>query len=138
MKRESPLDRLESGTPHGDPSTPKYASLLEATEASLAAMDWLTDADDAAQTLARALAAGIDALMTNRIVQQTDPLAVLKELRMSSPRLLDVLAALGGTPVSRGTFAPKPQGEDEAPADPAAEYLRQFQENAASARGAAA
>ena len=122
MARLNPLERLEAGTEYAAPDASKYASLLEATEASLASMDWLTDADDAARTLARALATGMDALLTNRVVQATDPLAVLKEL--------------GGTPAARGEFDRKRQGEDEPGPDPAAEYLRQFQENAASARGA--
>ena len=136
MARLNPLERLEAGTEYAAPDASKYASLLEATEASLASMDWLTDADDAARTLARALATGMDALLTNRVVQATDPLAVLKELRMSSPQLLAVLKELGGTPAARGEFDRKRQGEDEPGPDPAAEYLRQFQENAASARGA--
>jgi hypothetical protein len=128
MKRTTAVDRL-AGPDH---DRPQFSSVLDAVDASLAGMDWLTEADEGARSLVRVLAAAVDAVATNRVMQMTDPLAVLKEVRMTAKPILDTLEALGGTPRARGHFAPKPDKAAEPEVDPVAEALRQFQQSAAS------
>lgn len=130
MRRTTALDRLTTGTDdEHEGAMPLENSLLAAVEHSVKGMPWVDmDHDRAAVTLARALGAQIDAMLMNRVAQQTDPTAVLKELRLAAPQLLAALEALGATPRARGAFAAKGDEAGAAPAaDPVAEALKAAQ-----------
>lgn len=82
-------------------------NLLASLDAAIGRMDWLTDADEAAKSLARAYAEQIDA--ATEVEKHCpecgadcgpDSTAITKALYLG-PHLLNALRALGGTPEGR-------------------------------------
>lgn len=104
--------------------TVSYGSLVDAVDASIAAMDWVTDADDAAVTLARTYAQRIDEAVAVGEGQE-----VTKALYLG-PHLLNTLRALGGAPDARG------QLDTGKPASAAASALDKYRQRAKSSKGA--
>lgn len=90
-----------------------------ALERSLLAMDWLTDADDAAVEVARYLAGVLD--HCHAVASRDQDPSLLLKAQNFAPHLKNVLNDLGGTPVSRGAV-----GGDDVQRDPTEEALGDF------------
>lgn len=118
------MNDLVSITGGAQAGTVLHATLTDAVEASIKAMDWLTDADDAAITLARTYAARIDTALATGEGQE-----VTKALYLG-PHLLNTLRALGGAPDARG------QLDTGKPASAAASALDKYRQRAKSSKGA--
>ena len=108
------------------------ASFVEEVEAAIAAMPWLTDADRGTVMLCRGYAAAIDAVLCNPEFSR-NPDAVAKALYLG-PQLQKALGDLGGNPTARGEFRNVKAGPGRL--TDAQRRLKEFQENAAKARGA--
>ena len=87
------------------------SSLTSAVEAAVKAMPWITDMDRGAVTLARAYAAQIDRVLTDKMIRETDPQLITKALYLG-PHLLNTLRELGGTPAGRGVQMTKKEALD--------------------------
>ena len=81
-----------------------------ALETSIEAMDWLTDADDAAVETARYFARVVDAAAGTG-----DPQMMIKAVNFG-PHLMNVLRDLGATPAARGELG-KSAAEEVDPAE---------------------
>lgn len=96
----------------------KFNTRLEAVDAALEHMDWLTPADDAQVDVARAYAIQIDDFCAS-----DDP-AIKAKGAYLLPQLQNALAALGGSPESRKELGAKDE-DDEDPKEAQMKKLRE-------------